>query len=64
VKFLIHLELLIEKCRQWAGGMAQAIEHLRCEHKALSSNPSPTKNKRKKNVGKVAIYHRAHQVGV
>jgi hypothetical protein len=25
----------------WTGGMAQAVELLLCEHKALSSNPSP-----------------------
>jgi hypothetical protein len=32
-----------------AGDMAQAVEHLVCEHKSLSSNPRPTKKKKKKN---------------
>jgi hypothetical protein len=27
--------------------VAQAVEHLLCKHKALSSNPSPTKKKKK-----------------
>jgi hypothetical protein len=29
---------------KWTGGVAQAIKHLFCKRKALSSNPSPTKN--------------------
>jgi hypothetical protein len=33
---------------KWTGGMAQAVEYLLCKHKALSSNPTPTKQTRKK----------------
>jgi hypothetical protein len=33
-----------------AGGMAQAVEHLLCECKALSSKPTPT-NEMKNRVG-------------
>jgi hypothetical protein len=29
---------------EWTGGTAQAVEHLLCKYKALSSNPNPTKN--------------------
>jgi hypothetical protein len=32
---------------KWTGGMAQAVELLLCKHKALSSNPNPTKKKKK-----------------
>jgi hypothetical protein len=32
----------------WTGGMAQAVEHLLCKCKVLSSNPSPTKKINKK----------------
>jgi hypothetical protein len=31
-----------------AGGVTHAVRHLLCKHKALSSNPSPTKKKKKK----------------
>jgi hypothetical protein len=34
-----------------AGGMAQQVEHLPIKNKALSSNPSTTKNKKKKMEG-------------
>jgi hypothetical protein len=30
--------------RKWTRGMAQAVEHLLCKCKVLSSNPSLTKN--------------------
>jgi hypothetical protein len=30
---------------KWTGRVAQAVEPLLCKHKALSSNPSPTKKK-------------------
>jgi hypothetical protein len=30
---------------KWTRGVAQAVECLFCKHEALSSNPSPTKNK-------------------
>jgi hypothetical protein len=33
---------------KWAAGVLQAVERLLCKHKALSSNPSPTKKKKKK----------------
>jgi hypothetical protein len=33
--------------RKWAGGVAQAVECLLWKHKALSSNPSPVKKKKK-----------------
>jgi hypothetical protein len=33
---------------KWTGGMTQAVEHLLCKCEALSSNPSPTKNKQTK----------------
>jgi hypothetical protein len=33
---------------KWIGGMTQEVEHQLCKHKALTSNPSPTK-KRKRN---------------
>jgi hypothetical protein len=33
---------------KWTGDVAQAVEH--CKYKALSSNPSPTKKKKKANV--------------
>jgi hypothetical protein len=33
---------------KWTGGVTQAVEHLLCKHKTLSSNPSPTKKKKKK----------------
>jgi hypothetical protein len=36
---------------KWTGGVAQVVEGLLCKHKALSSNPSPTKNK----MGRAAI---------
>jgi hypothetical protein len=32
---------------RWTGGVVQAIEHLLCKCKALSSNPSPAKKKKK-----------------
>jgi hypothetical protein len=28
---------------KWTGGVVQAVEHLCCKHKALSSNPVPPK---------------------
>jgi hypothetical protein len=31
---------------KWTGGVAQVVEHLFCKGEALSSNPSPTKEKR------------------
>jgi hypothetical protein len=33
---------------KWTGGVAQAVEHLLCKCKALSSNLSATKKKKKK----------------
>jgi hypothetical protein len=30
---------------KWTGAVAQVVECLLCKHKALSSNPNPTKNK-------------------
>jgi hypothetical protein len=30
--------------------MAQAVEHLLCEHKALSSNPNPTNTKQQLSI--------------
>jgi hypothetical protein len=30
---------------KWIRGVAQAVEYLLCNHKALSSNSSPTKKK-------------------
>jgi hypothetical protein len=33
---------------KWAAGMVQAVECLLCKCKALSSNPSPTKEKKKR----------------
>jgi hypothetical protein len=33
---------------KWTEVVAQAVEHLLCKGKALSSNPSPTKNKQTK----------------
>jgi hypothetical protein len=32
--------------RKETGGVAQGVECLLCQHKALSSNPSPTKKKK------------------
>jgi hypothetical protein len=32
---------------KWTGGVAQAVERLLCKCTALSSNPSPTKKKKK-----------------
>jgi hypothetical protein len=32
---------------KWTGGVTQAVEHLLCQHEALNSNPSPTKNNHK-----------------
>jgi hypothetical protein len=37
-----------QRATSWTGGMPQAIEHWLCKHEALSSNPSPTKKKKKK----------------
>jgi hypothetical protein len=34
---------------KWTGGMAQAVECLFCKHKAPSSNPRPTKKKKRKS---------------
>jgi hypothetical protein len=31
---------------KWTGSVAQAVECLFCKHKALSSNPNLTKNKK------------------
>jgi hypothetical protein len=31
---------------KWTGGMVQVVEHLLCKCKALSSNPTPAKNKK------------------
>jgi hypothetical protein len=41
----IVLETRISKITRakWTGGVAQVVELLLCKHKALSSNPSPTK---------------------
>jgi hypothetical protein len=39
--------LLCEKCGTWAGGMAQAEEHLSSKYEVLSSNPSTIKEKKK-----------------
>jgi hypothetical protein len=39
-----HLQIIKAK---WAGDVAQAVEHLLCKHKTLSSNPSPTYKKEK-----------------
>jgi hypothetical protein len=36
---------------KWTGGVAQAVEHLLCKLKALSSTPSCTKDKKFMNVG-------------
>jgi hypothetical protein len=33
---------------KWTGDVAQAAEHLLCECKTLSSNPSPTKKRKEK----------------
>jgi hypothetical protein len=33
---------------KWTGGVAQAVEPILCKHKALSSNSSPTKKRKKK----------------
>jgi hypothetical protein len=33
---------------KWTAGVPQAVKHLLCKHKALSSNPSFTKKKKKK----------------
>jgi hypothetical protein len=30
---------------KWTGGMAQAVDHLLCKHKAMSSNSSLNKTK-------------------
>jgi hypothetical protein len=35
---------------KWTGGVPQVVESLFCKHNALSSNPSPTKKKRRKNM--------------
>jgi hypothetical protein len=40
---------------KWTGGMAEVIEHLLCNHEALSSNPSTTKKKQKKEEEKGLI---------
>jgi hypothetical protein len=32
---------------KWAGGVAQVVECLLCKCKAMSSNPSPTKKKKR-----------------
>jgi hypothetical protein len=36
----------------WTGGVAQVIECLLCKYKALRSNPSPTKKRRKNGARK------------
>jgi hypothetical protein len=43
------LQDLISKITRtkWTEGVAQAVEHLLCKHKALSSNSSPTKEKKR-----------------
>jgi hypothetical protein len=41
---------------EWTGGVAQVVEYLLCTYKALSSNSSPTK-KKKKNVHSNFIYN-------
>jgi hypothetical protein len=33
-----------------ASGVAQAVEHLLSKYKALSSNPNPSKKKKKENI--------------
>jgi vacuolar-type H+-ATPase subunit H len=38
----------IEPRAKWARGVGQAVEHLICKHEALSSNPSPTKERKEK----------------
>jgi hypothetical protein len=30
--------------KKWTGGVTEEVEHLLCKYKALSSNPTPTKN--------------------
>uniref|UniRef100_A0A8C0WM87 Uncharacterized protein n=1 Tax=Castor canadensis TaxID=51338 RepID=A0A8C0WM87_CASCN len=42
----------------WAGDVAQTVEHLFCNHKAQSSNPSPTKKKKKEIHGDSLITDR------
>jgi hypothetical protein len=35
---------------KWTGGVAQVVECMLCKHRALSTNPSPTKKKKKKKM--------------
>jgi hypothetical protein len=37
---------------QRTGGVAQVVEHLLCKHKALNSNPVPTKDNNSNNNNK------------
>jgi hypothetical protein len=42
-----QMKLDVIKMTTLTRGVTQVVEHLLCKHKALSSNPSPTKKKRK-----------------
>jgi hypothetical protein len=43
---------------KWTRGVAQALEYLICKHETLSSNPNPTKRKKKKIIGLLRKYFR------
>jgi hypothetical protein len=54
LKMLLHqlgggsvLKFYIKKCQNWAGGVAQVIQHLPSKCEALSTNPSTTKKKKR-----------------
>jgi hypothetical protein len=42
-QFQVHKE-----GKLWIGGVAHAVERRLCKHEALSSNPGPTKKKKRK----------------
>jgi hypothetical protein len=41
---------------KWTGGMAQGVQHVFCKHGTLSSNPSPTKKIKVKNIRPFFIF--------